>query len=125
MDKAHAEYKSVTERVFGQESHPSFTPKRVKQHEYTQGSPLEGSSNTNLVWKLTNSAHCKMGAAQLVRHLQAHPALQGWSVELLPPQPLSFLATANNIVSLVRQLRSTGQNFPDRLFCLPPRAFEL
>jgi hypothetical protein len=61
-----------------------------------------------------------MGPAELVGNLQAHPALQGWSVELLPPQPLMFIATVNNIVSLVRQLRSMGRDYQDHLFCLPP-----
>jgi hypothetical protein len=84
MGEAHAEYKSVTERV--------------------------------LIWKLTS----KMGPAELVGNLQAHPVLQGWSVKLLPPQPLICIATVNNIVSLVRQLRSMGRDYQDHLFCLAP-----
>jgi hypothetical protein len=107
MGESHPDYSDVTTRVFGEQTSPSFTPKRVKQL---------GTQGSNLIWKLTS----KMGPAELVAQLQANSALRGWTVELLPPQPLIFIATVNNIVSLVRQLRSMGRDYEDHLFCLPP-----
>jgi hypothetical protein len=94
--------------VFGSNQYPTFIPRRVKRVQ---------SNASNLLWKLS----CQMKAEELVAHFQEHPALQGWVIELCPPQPLMFIAHPKNIVSLVRQLRATGTKVcEDYLFCAPP-----
>ena len=67
-----------------------------------------------VVWKCA----AKMPAAELLKLLKGHEALQKFSVGLLEPQPLDFIATDENIVNLVSALQGQGQAIPaDSYFC--------
>jgi hypothetical protein len=87
-------------------------PLRFKP-KWLQHCPLPGFER--LVWKSTT----KMPTVQLAQELQGQDVLQGFTIEFeRSPRPLDFIASDQNILGILQQLRAQGRSIPpDSCFC--------
>jgi hypothetical protein len=107
-DVLNSEYHSRMLECFVRSEGPlQFKPK------WLQHCPLTGFER--LVWKSTT----KVPTAQLAKELQEQNMLQGFTIEFEgSPRPLDFIASDQNILDILQELREQGRSIPpDSCFC--------
>jgi hypothetical protein len=97
----------MLERFVSSEGSLQFKPK------WLQHCPLTGFER--LIWKST----IKMSTVQLAHELQEEDMLQGFAIEFeRSTRPLDFIASDENIVGILQELRAQGRPIPpDSCFC--------
>jgi hypothetical protein len=104
MDPDHSELVIDLLRAKNENGEPIFMPKLLKK------APISGFEK--VIWKNNFGGP----AADVYEDLRECPRLREFSIVLLDPQPMDFIATDANILNLVRQLQVQGRTIPPDKF---------